>query len=196
MSTSNLKNSTNTEKVRFERLRLVARRALEELIKKSLSIEQVNTCFPTLVSSEDGVISLESALSQMSGFWHSNSLDEFDLIYKEKDMESKLNELDNIIQQSQDRKDSGAEPSNIDQLSPLEIVDSTIISKSKDVLDNLQMIYDQLCTENLDLYKEFSEMVNDAKDIDNSIQANIEQLKSEADVCNTTGVKFEKLVSL
>lgn len=196
MSTSNLKNSTNTEKVRFERLRLVARRALEELIKKSLSIEQVNTCFPTLVSSEDGVISLESALSQMSGFWHSNSLDEFDLIYKEKDMESKLNELDNIIQQSQDRKDSGAEPSNIDQLSPLEIVDSTIISKSKDVLDNLQMIYDQLCTENLYLYKEFSEMVNDAKDIDNSIQANIEQLKSEADVCNTTGVKFEKLVSL
>lgn len=196
MSTSNLKNSTNTEKVRFERLRLVARRALEELIKKSLSIEQVNTCFPTLVSSEDGVISLESALSQMSGFWHSNSLDEFDLIYKEKDMESKLNELDNIIQQSQDRKDSGAEPSNIDQLSPLEIVDSTIISKSKDVLDNLQMIYDQLCTENLDLYKEFSEMVNDAKDIDNSIQANIEQLKSEADVCNTTGVKFEKFVSL
>lgn len=196
MSTSNLKNSTNTEKVRFERLRLVARRALEELIKKSLSIEQVNTCFPTLVSSEDGVTSLESALSQMSGFWHSNSLDEFDLIYKEKDMESKLNELDNIIQQSQDRKDSGAEPSNIDQLSPLEIVDSTIITKSKDVLDNLQMIYDQLCTENLDLYKEFSEMVNDAKDIDNSIQANIEQLKSEADVCNTTGVKFEKFVSL
>ena len=74
-------SADENNKVRFERLRLVARKALEQLIKKSLT-EQVKTCFPTLVTSQDGVRSLELALSQMSGFWHANSLD--DLIYKEK----------------------------------------------------------------------------------------------------------------
>lgn len=91
-----------------------------------------------------------------------NSLDEFDLIYKEKDIESKLDELDDIIQNAQRTKDSGKEPSNIDQLSPLEIVDSTIVSNSKNVLDSLQMIYDQLCLDNAELYTELSELTKES----------------------------------
>lgn len=196
MSTTNTKNDDAVEKVRFERLRLVARRALEELIKKSLSIEQMSTCFPTLVNSEDGLISLESALSQMSGFWHSNSLDEFDLIYKEKDMESKLDELDEIIQHAQDKKEAGEKPTNIDQLSPLELVDSTIISNSNVVLDNLQMIYDQLCAENFDLHKDFSDMVTGANDIIDSIQTSMDQIKNGASSFNSDGLQFDNLVNI
>ena len=66
--------------------------------------------------------------------------------------------MDDIIQNAQRAKDSGKEPSNIDQLSPLEIVDSTIVSNSKNVLDSLQMIYDQLCLDNAELYTELSEL--------------------------------------
>ena len=113
-------------------------------------------------------------------FWHANSLDEFDLIYKEKDIESKLDELDDIIQNAQRAKDSGKEPSNIDQLSPLEIVDSTIVSNSKNVLDSLQMIYDQLCLDNAELYTELSELTKESTRINNSIKSGIEQLNKEA----------------
>lgn len=191
-------SADENNKVRFERLRLVARKALEQLIKKSLTMEQVKTCFPTLVTSQDGVRSLELALSQMSGFWHANSLDEFDLIYKEKDIESKLDELDDIIQNAQRAKDSGKEPSNIDQLSPLEIVDSTIVSNSKNVLDSLQMIYDQLCRDNAELYTELSELTKESTRINNSIKSGIEQLNKEANSVELekAGLQIDKLIDI
>ncbi|RCK66143.1 Kinetochore-associated protein NNF1 [Candida viswanathii] len=190
------KDSNNIEKVRFERLRLVARRALEELIKKSLSIDQVSTCFPTLVNSEDGLISLESALSQMSGFWHSNSLAEFDLIYKEKDMEAKLDELDEIIHNAQTAKDAGEKPSNIDRLSALEIVDSTIMSNSNDVPENMQMIYDLLRAENQDLYKELSRLVTECKDAEGSIDTTMAQIKGEANSHGREEIHVDNLVNI
>ena len=188
-------SADENNKVRFERLRLVARKALEQLIKKSLTMEQVKTCFPTLVTSQDGVRSLELALSQM---WHANSLDEFDLIYKEKDIESKLDELDDIIQNAQRAKDSGKEPSNIDQLSPLEIVDSTIVSNSKNVLDSLQMIYDQLCLDNAELYTELSELTKESTRINNSIKSGIEQLNKEANSVELekAGLQIDKLIDI
>lgn len=191
-------SADENNKVRFERLRLVARKALEQLIKKSLTMEQVKTCFPTLVTSQDGVRSLELALSQMSGFWHANSLDEFDLIYKEKDIESKLDELDDIIQNAQRAKDSGTKPSNIDQLSPLEIVYSTIVSNSKNVLDSLQMIYDQLCRDNAELYTELSELTKESTRINNSIKSGIEQLNKEANSVELekAGLQIDKLIDI
>lgn len=191
-------SADENNKVRFERLRLVARKALEQLIKKSLTMEQVKTCFPTLVTSQDGVRSLELALSQMSGFWHANSLDEFDLIYKEKDIESKLDELDDIIHNAQRAKDSGKEPSNIDQLSPLEIVDSTIVSNSKNVLDSLQMIYDQFCLDNSELYTELSELTKESTRINNSIKSGIEQLNKEANSVELekAGLQIYKLIDI
>lgn len=161
-------------------------------------MEQVKTCFPTLVTSQDGVRSLELALSQMSGFWHANSLDEFELIYKEKDIESKLDELDDIIQNAQRAKDSGKKPSNIDQLSPLEIVDSTIVSNSKNVLDSLQMIYDQLCLDNAELYTELSELTKESTRINNSIKSGIEQLNKEANSVELekAGLQIDKLIDI
>lgn len=118
------KMSSEIDRIRYERLKLVCKKALEQSIKKSLSIDQIKSCYPTIASTEDGQKSLEIARSQIIKFWHNNSTKEFDLIFKERNIETKLNELDEIIQKAQERKLEGKEaPIQVDRLSPSELIE-------------------------------------------------------------------------
>ncbi|EMG48990.1 NNF1 Kinetochore-associated protein NNF1 [Candida maltosa Xu316] len=187
------KEQSDQDSIRFRKLRLASRKALEQSIKSALNVKQLRTCFPTLVQTEEGIHSLEIALSQMSAFWYTRSLEEFDLIYNEKDLEVKLNELDGIVRKAQELKENGGEPLNIDQLSPREIIDSTINTKNKNVLDNLEMIYDQLCLDNNELLDELAELKNECTEIGNSIISTTAQLAKESQSARTD-IEIDKLL--
>lgn len=105
--------------VRYDRLRLVCQKALEQVIKRSLSVEQVFQCFPELALSLEGRKALTTAQQQLVTYWHRTGLREFDLIFSEFEVEPKLRALDRVIARAQQRK---ADPSLIPALADLKQV--------------------------------------------------------------------------
>lgn len=187
-----------TQKIRYERLRLVCQKALEQSIKKSLSMEQIKKCYPTISLSKEGERSLEIARSQIVKFWHTNSMKEFDLIFKERDIETKLNELDEIVQKAQERKAKGDEaPIEADKLSPTELIEGTIYHDKKKTLDTLEIIYKQLRSENEDLYKELEELGQRSSKIRTDVEGSISRLKNSVQSLKEedSDIRLDELVS-
>lgn len=179
-------SETKVEKIRFERLKLVCRKALEQLIKKSLSPEQFKLCFPTIAGTDEGIRSLDLARSQMIGFWHENTLKEFDLIFQERNIDTKLNELDEIIQTAQRREQSQLElPAQIDKLTPTELINSTLLDGSESSLENLSMIYNQLCIDNKEMYTELQKLSIESDDLKTDINNLLETLRKEVEVIDS-----------
>ncbi|KAG2730977.1 hypothetical protein G9P44_006126 [Scheffersomyces stipitis] len=179
-------SETKVEKIRFERLKLVCRKALEQSIKKSLSPEQFKLCFPTIAGTDEGIRSLDLARSQMIGFWHENTLKEFDLIFQERNIDTKLNELDEIIQTAQRREQSQSElPAQIDKLTPTELIHSTLLDGSESSLENLSMIYSQLCIDNKEMYTELQKLSIESDDLKTDINNSLETLRKEVEVIDS-----------
>lgn len=164
--------SSEIDRIRYERLKLVCKKALEQSIKKSLSIDQIKTCYPTIASTEEGQKSLEIARSQIIKFWHNNSTKEFDLIFKERNIETKLNELDEIIQRAQERKLEGNEaPVQVDRLSPSDLIESSLSGTKKESIESLTMIYNQLCLDNMELYGQLNSLCEESETIKSDLKS-------------------------
>ncbi|EGW34485.1 uncharacterized protein SPAPADRAFT_59917 [Spathaspora passalidarum NRRL Y-27907] len=156
----------NVKKIRYEKLKEVGRRATEASIKKSFSSGKVESCFPTIASTAQGSEILREASKQFIEFWQSETLNEIDHIYEERDIETKLDELDEIVQAAEERKRSRtSKPENVDLLSAKEIIDSNIVSKGTVALEKLQLIHDSLRAENLDTYKQLQELVKESNQL-------------------------------
>lgn len=190
--------SQHIDRIRYERLNLVCKKALEQSIKKSLAIEQIKTCYPTIANTEEGQKSLEIARSQIIKFWHNNSSKEFDLIFKEREIETKLNELDEIIHDAQNRKSEGKEaPLEVDRLSPTELIESSLSSTKQESVESLTMIYNQLCIDNLELYDQLGELCKESETIKFDIKSlisllydDIENLKEDE-----SKIRIDELIS-
>lgn len=171
------------EKIRYERLRLVCTKALEESIKKSLSIEQIKICYPTIASTTEGVEVLEIARSQIIDFWLHNSIKEFDLIFQERNVEEGLNSLDEIIQLAKTRSiDKSVEPIEIDKLTPKDIIDAKLNYKRNETINALKLIYDQLCIENLKYFQELNKICQESEEIKLDINNQMSSLNQELEV--------------
>ncbi len=92
--------------IRFERLNQVCKRALEESMK-ALSDDNLKMCYPILADSKEGKDTISAVKDQLKESWSQNSQKEFDAIFKERDIEEKLNQLDDLIIQAQERQKSG-----------------------------------------------------------------------------------------
>ncbi|CUM62665.1 uncharacterized protein PRCAT00000219001 [Priceomyces carsonii] len=187
---------SNFEAVRYERLKKVCRKALEQLIKKSLSLEQIKMCYPTIASTPEGVKSLEIARSQVINFWHTKSLEEFEFIFKEREIESKLNELDEIIQTAQFRKQENFEkPVPVDSLSPNELIDSTVLVGKTNSVESLLMIYNQLCMDNEDLLKSLKSLADESEIIRNEVVELFSSLNKEVETLRSedSNINFKEL---
>lgn len=182
---------TRAEKIRYERLQLVCRKALEQSIKKSISLEHIKSCYPDIANSKEGLKHLENARQQMVDFWFTNSLREFDLIFKDRGMEVKLNELDELIQQSYKRlekysdKHNDAEndvddeileegPVYLNKLTPDRIMEANIIHTKENTLRSLSMIHDQLRLDNEELYSQLKSVSDGSEDIKKTILSEVE----------------------
>mmetsp|Transcript_469 Transcript_469/g.447 ORF Transcript_469/g.447 Transcript_469/m.447 type:complete len:196 (-) Transcript_469:1302-1889(-) len=172
--------SSEIDKIRYERLKLVCKKALEQSIKKSLSMDQIRTCYPTIASTDDGQKSLEIARSQIIKFWHNNSTKEFDLIFKERNIETKLNELDEIIQKAEERKLQGKEaPVQVDRLSPSELIEASLAGTKKESIESLTMIYNQLCLDNMELYGQLNSLCEESETIKTDLKSQVDSLNED-----------------
>ncbi|KAK6458911.1 Nnf1-domain-containing protein [Scheffersomyces xylosifermentans] len=183
--------SEEVEKIRYDRLKVVCRRALEQSIRKSLNSDSIKSCYPSIAATEDGSRSLETARSQMTKFWFDSSMKEFELIFKEKNVDTKLNELDEIIQTAQRRKQSHQElPAHIDKLSADELIESTLLQGSDYSLDSLSMIYNQLCLDNTEMFEELQSLSTESESLKTDINAQLALLKKEVEVIDSQSTDF------
>lgn len=170
-----------SDKIRFERLQLVCRKALELSIKKSLSLDQIKTCYPSIAASEDGLRSLEIARLQIVDFWFENSLKEFKLIFDERGIEAKLNELDDLIVEAQQRQAlSDAErtaadaPVHLPELTPDQIMEANVLQAKRSTLNSLELIRHQLRLDNDDLTDQLAHATRDGQrqkaDLENQVR--------------------------
>lgn len=185
------------DKIRYERLRMVCTRALEESIKKSLDLEQIKKCYPTIASTEDGVRILEVARSQIVEFWFNNSIKEFDLIFKERDLEVKLNALDEIVHLAKARSlQKDIDPIEIDKLTPREIIEANKQYQQTETVNSLNLIYNQLCADNLENFNQLSGIFKQSEQLKSEIYSNATSLNKEIEVLKNdqTDVKINQLL--
>ena len=146
------------EKIRFLKLRLVCRKALEQSIKKSLSLDQIKSCYPEISLTTEGTKALDTARSQIVQFWFDNSLREFELIFSERDIEAKLDELDELILQAEERRELGEDQLYINDLTPEQLMDANLALLKKMAVTLFLMIHEQLHLDNEELLKSLKDL--------------------------------------
>lgn len=164
-----------TEKIRYHRLNQVVKKAVEQTIKKLLMPEQLEKCFPTIAKMDGGPEALEMARKQMQKYFHNTCFKQFDHIFENRDIHTKLDQLDEIIADAQRAQAAGsAEPRvSVDKLLAPELIEATVALTRRDSIKKLTMIYDQLVLDNKQLFEELRGLVallDEAKqDIESSI---------------------------
>lgn len=64
-------------------------------------------CYPSLSNSKQGEESISKVKKTLTEKWPQNASVEFDAIFEEREIESKLDELDDLIIQAQQRQKNG-----------------------------------------------------------------------------------------
>ncbi|KAH3669494.1 hypothetical protein OGAPHI_001615 [Ogataea philodendri] len=158
--------------VRFDGLRKAAEFSLQETVNK-LTLDKLVECYP-----EVDRATLADFQQQITDMWTSKALDEFQGIYEEKDLEQRLNELDEIVyesQQRQTRKDAAFE---IHRLAPHEIVENRLINLKQRSIDVLATKLASLKSENSALVSQIKQLHNESVDNFRSVETSIGQLES------------------
>lgn len=175
--------------IRFHRLEQVCSKALTES-QKVLTDDNLHACYPTLASSQDGRALIQTIKQQLTESWQANTQNEFTSIFSEREIEEKLNELDELIAIAQDRKDSEGQASQIpiDQLTPINIVSSHLIPLKETNLEALHSQLDTLKSNNIRLLNELQEQATLATQLRSSTMeimeriSKIEQVSQGADI--------------
>lgn len=188
---------TGSEKIRYKRLQLVCKKALEESIKKSLSLEQIKKCYPIIASSEEGVKSLEIARSQIINFWFNNSMKEFDLIFQERDLENGLDGLDEVIEKAKRRSlDKNDKPVEINNLTPEEIIQANIRLNRNSSTESLRLIHNQLRSENLQFFNQLNGLFEESQAIKTNLNELLIALNKEMNILkkDESNVRIDELM--
>ncbi|GAX70497.1 MIND complex subunit [Saccharomyces cerevisiae] len=93
----------NSHGIRYIRLKQVFNRALDQSISKLQSWDKVSSCFPQYVNSKQGAINVANCQRQLTEFWTELCQREFKEIMEERNVEQKLNELDELILEAKER---------------------------------------------------------------------------------------------
>lgn len=94
---------TKEQKIRYLRLNQVFNKALTQSISKLQNWEKVSSCFPEYASTKEGATNLANCQRQVIEFWTELCRREFEEILVERNVEEKLDELDELIVEAKDR---------------------------------------------------------------------------------------------
>ncbi|ODV95627.1 hypothetical protein PACTADRAFT_50325 [Pachysolen tannophilus NRRL Y-2460] len=153
------------QKIRFSKFEEVVLKALDESLK-TLSLEKLKTCYPNIAKTTNGIKYLEAAQVQIQEYWSKNSIEEFQAIYKERNLKFKLDELDELIYEAQKRKLLNKQDLKIfyDKLSPNEIINSQIIDLKNLKIKDYQLQLQALKNENNLKFKELEKIIQESND--------------------------------
>ena len=124
----------NSHGIRYIRLKQVFNRALDQSISKLQSWDKVSSCFPQYVNSKQGAINVANCQRQLTEFWTELCQREFKESMEERNVEQKLNELDELILEAKERytdrdQDEVNKGPAIDELSSKELVECHLYSQ-------------------------------------------------------------------
>lgn len=165
--------------VRYERLNQVVKKAVEQTIKRSLMASQLEACFPTISTMPGGSEALETARKQIQKYFHSTCHKQFEHIFAERDMQTKLDDLDEVIQNAQHARDSGATPWHIDAMSPADILEASVAPARADTQQKLALIYEQLAEDNNQLFQELQDLAAQALLLLNDVVLQVDGVANE-----------------
>ena len=217
-----MSNSSGVHKMRYERLQTVGKKAVEQVLLRSISKEQIETCYLGIAQSPIGLKSLETGLAQLLKYLYEETIAEFDQIYEENDLRNKLNELDEITQLAEQRReansaatsntnttsstntnakgsvktDSVLQPVHLDKLAPSEIIDSVVVTNKEDILNGLETIYDKLATDNDTLAETLSRLRDNASLINYEIQEILVPIQNQANLIKAEPVDIDKIIRI
>lgn len=161
-------------RIRYERLNQVVRKAVDQTVKKALSAELLNQCFPNIAQMDGGAEALESARRQLQDYLQKTSTLQVEHIFTERDVKRKLDDLDDLIEEAQRARSLETEaPLNFDQLSANELIDATIASTKEDAIRKLTMIHEELALDNKKIYDELREMTERSNQIAADVQSSV-----------------------
>lgn len=188
---------SSTPRVRFQRLQVLGRRAVEEVLKTSFSEEQVKQCYPNIVESEAGAAKLETGITRLQEYLHDSTVTEFNHIYDENSLPQKLDELDELIHLAQERERKGGHVNEekqveIEKLPADDIMSSMVLSEKKDVLGKLRLIYEQLCNDNDEMLRSLDEKSKENETFAGKIFEIWEPILRQQDVIQRGSIQNDK----
>ncbi|KTW27618.1 hypothetical protein T552_02060 [Pneumocystis carinii B80] len=160
--------------LRAQRLQDLLDKSLGQTIK-ACSYEQIAKCFPTLAKNSPEV--LKNVHEQVISFLRSSCDREFSIIFEERDVISRLNDLDGLINDAKSRQERG-DPSTVLSafLSPEHIINSylyPLMVKEHSVLKNqLETIQAQ----NDNFYEKISSQREEIMQLTTFMKKTIEEL--------------------
>lgn len=164
-------------RIRYERLNQVVRKAVDQTVKKALSADLLNQCFPHIAEMDGGAEALESARRQLQDYLQKTSTLQVEHIFAERDVKRKLDDLDDLIEEAQRARSLGDEtPLNFDKLSANELIDATIASTKEDAIRKLTMIHEELALDNKKIYDELREMTEQSNKLAGDVQNSVDSL--------------------
>ncbi|AOA62962.1 MIND kinetochore complex component [Komagataella phaffii CBS 7435] len=169
----------NPPKFRSKILERVLHKALANTTQE-LNSTKFDMCYPQISANDVGKRHLQVAREQMITFWETSAVTEFDKIFKERNVESKLDELDKLIWQAQKRKNTGAveESLNLEDLTPEKLIQSQTIQERRELRDNLRSQVNLLETQTQQLLGDFEEEAQNSSETINSIDAKLAHLNT------------------
>lgn len=163
------------EHVRYRQLCQVSTQAANEVARAMLN-EHVNTCFPTIVQMKGGREVLARAVAESQAYFSKTCQRQFARDFEDQDLELLLNELDDLVEEAQQRRARGGEPIFIDRFTPAQMLEAALAPNHKGTAERLQMILAQLEGDNLRLCTELKEMARESERIKDGIQELLEAL--------------------
>lgn len=183
--------------IRFKLLQKVLEKSLSESTK-TITLEKLKGCYPELALTEDGVKALEIVRSQITEIWQEKSLAEFDAVFKERDVENSLNQLDRLIDEAKQRqqRNNAQERFYPDELTPREIVSTSLLSSQQRCIEDLEKALKELQNDNSNLCKDLDSHVNNTENVCQDIYSSLERLDKMVEIGNESLINSDVLEKL
>uniref|UniRef100_A0A060TBD2 ARAD1D34276p n=1 Tax=Blastobotrys adeninivorans TaxID=409370 RepID=A0A060TBD2_BLAAD len=191
--------------IRHRKLQELSARTLQQAVKV-LTLEKVQSCYPTIASSDTGKENLRKAIKQIVDHWQNAAQQEFDAIYQERDIRKKMVQLDALIEEARARKSESSSgnvdprdmPVMVGELTPEQIIDSHLADTKKRRIKELSQQLEQARARNQALSQSLTDTSNQVMTeidhirqhldkVDNAIQSNT-QLPSRRDLASLVSV--------
>lgn len=191
--------------IRYRKLQELSARTLQQAAKV-LTLDKVQSCYPTIASSDTGKENLRKAIKQIVDHWQNAAQQEFDAIYQERDIRKKMVQLDALIEEAKARKSQSSsgnvDPRNmpimVGELTPEQIINSHLADTKKQCIKELTQLLEHTKARNQALSQSLTNTSNQVMTeietirqhldkVDSAIQSNA-QLPSRRDLASLVSV--------
>lgn len=163
---------SETQKIRFIRFNQVFNKAFSQSVLKLQSWDKISSCFPEYSSNAEGARNLANSQQQVSQFWTELLKREFNEIVQERQVQKKLDDLDDLIIQAKER----LEKKRIQRKTENELQDDSILL---DELTSEQLIECNLHGQRLKAITELDQRLTTLNDINGNLVNQIDELAND-----------------